>query len=197
MRFLDQYQKYTLENDPNWFISRDEKVLLYFINGFNMYRAWGVGNLATKIEIEGGVILRNIYVKEDCRGQGLFTEVMDEIYLECMMRGIGLFLMPNHFEFSICPFEKPQEAKIITLYEQKREDLYKVYEKMGFKRIKSAYFDMNRSYRTKIINTTISGENQKAQKDEVFSPIQVVENMGFNWLTNAPENLLPFEGIFL
>jgi hypothetical protein len=196
MRFLEDYDKYTLEGNPNWLISKDKNVLLYFVNGFELWKAWDAGNNATRVNVEGGVILRNIYVKEDCRRQGIFSSVMDQICIDFMIENLGLFLFPCHFEFDRCPFDNPKEAKVITLYEQDRKGLYNKYEELGFRKLKSAYYDMDRSYKTKITNTTISGENRKAQKDEIFAGIQMPDNMGHHWMGLASESLIPQE-VFL
>jgi hypothetical protein len=196
MRFLEDFDKYTLEDDPNWLINKDKNVLLYFINGFELYRSWGAGNNATRVNIEGGVILRNIYVKEDSRQLGLFTNLMDQICMDFILKDLGLFLFPCHFECDKCPFENPKEAKVITNYLQDRKDLYNKYEELGFRKLKSAYYDMNRSYKTKITNTTISGTDRKAQKDELFASIQMPDNMDYQWMGLASESLIPQE-VFL
>jgi len=193
MRFLNDFEKYTVEGDPNWFINKDRNVLLYFINGFEIWKSWGAGNNASRINVKDGVILRNIYVKEDSRGLGLFTNLMDQICMDFMLEDLGLFLFPCHFEFDKCPFENPKEAKVITLYEQNRKVLYKKYEEMGFRRMKSAYYDMDRSYKTKIINTSISGEDRKAEKDEAFVALYSPFNMGFQWLGMASASMIPEE----
>jgi hypothetical protein len=196
MRFLRDFEKCTIKGDKNWWINKDKNVLLYFINGFELYRSWGAGNNATRVNVEGGVILRNIYVKEDSRRQGLFTNLMDKICMDFMLEDLGLFLFPCHFEFDRCPFENPKEAKSETDYLQDRTDLYDKYEELGFRRLKSAYYDMDRSYKTKITNTTLSGENRKAQKDELFAAISMPNNMGHHWMGLASESLIP-EEVFL
>jgi hypothetical protein len=68
-----------------------------------------------------------------------------------------------------------------------------MYEELGFRRLKSAYYDMDRSYKTKIINTSISGEDRKAEKDEVFAGIQMPDNMGHHWMGLASESIIPEE----
>ena len=196
MRFLEDFDKYTLEGNPNWWINKDKNVLLYFINGFELWKAWDAGNNATRVNVEGGVILRNIYVKEDCRRQGIFSSVMDQICIDFMLENLGLFLFPCHFEFDRCPFENPKEAKSKTDYLQDRTDLYDMYEELGFRRLKSAYYDMDRTYKTKIINTSISGEDRRAEKDEVFAGIQMPLNMGHHWMGLASESLIP-QKVFL
>jgi hypothetical protein len=139
------------------------------------------------------VILRNIYVKEDCRRQGLFTNLMDQICMDFMLEDLGLFLFPCHFEFDRCPFKNPKEAKVKTDYLQDRKKLYEKYEELGFKKMKTAYYDMDRSYKTKIINTSISGEDRKAEKDEVFAALYSPFNMGFQWLGLASASMIPEE----
>ena len=193
MRFLEDFEKYTIEGDPNWFINKDKNVLLYFVNGFELWKPWGAGNNATRVNVEGGVILRNIYVKEECRGQGLFTKLMDQICIDFMLKDLGLFLFPCYFEFDRCPFDNPKEAKVITNYLQDRKRLYEKYEELGFKKMKTAYYDMDRSYKTKIINTSMSGEDRKADKDEVFAALYMPENMGFQWLGLASASMTPEE----
>ena len=196
MRFLEDFDKYTLEGDPNWWINKDKNVLLYFVNGFEIWKPWGAGNNATRVNVEGGVILRNIYVKEDCRRQGLFTSLMDQMCMDFMLKDLGLFLFPCHFEFDRCPFESPKEAKSETDYMQDRKGLYKKYEELGFRKLKSAYYDMDRSYKTKITNTTLSGESRKADKDELFAAISMPNNMGHHWMGLASESMIP-EEVFL
>lgn len=193
MRFLEDFDKYTLESDPNWFINKDKNVLLYFVNGFEIWKAWGAGNNATRVNVEGGVILRNIYVKEDSRRQGLFTSLMDQMCMDFMLKDLGLFLFPCHFEFDRCPFDNPKEAKFITNYLHDRKRLYEKYEEIGFRRMKTAYYDMDRSYKTKIINTTISGEDRKAEKDEAFAALYSPFNIGFQWLGLASVSMIPEE----
>jgi hypothetical protein len=193
MRFLRDFEKCTIEGDKNWWINKDKNVLLYFINGFELWKAWGAGNNATRVNVEGGVILRNIYVKEDSRRQGLFTNLMDQICMDFMLEDLCLFLFPCHFEFDKCPFENPKEAKVKTDYLQDRKGLYERYEEMGFRRMKTAYYDMDRSYKTKIINTSISGEDRKAEKDEVFAALYSPFNMGFQWLGLASASMIPEE----
>jgi hypothetical protein len=193
MRFLRDFEKCTIEGDKNWLMNKDKNVLLYFINGFELWKAWGAGNNATRVNVEGGVILRNIYVKEDCRRQGLFTNLMDQICMDFMLEDLGLFLFPCPFEFDKCPFENPKEAKVKTDYLQDRKGLYKKYEEMGFRRMKTAYYDMDRSYKTKIINTSISGEDRKAGKDEVFAALYSPFNMDFQWLGLASASMIPEE----
>ncbi len=193
MRFLRDFEKCTIEGDKNWWINKDKNVLLYFINGFELWKAWDAGNNATRVNVEGGVILRNIYVKEDSRGLGLFTNLMDQICMDFMLEDLGLFLFPCHFEFDKCPFENPKEAKVKTDYLQDRKKLYEKYEELGFRKLKSAYYDMDRTYKTKIINTSISGEDRKAEKDEVFAGIQMPLNMGHHWMGLASESLIPQE----
>ena len=193
MRFLEDFDKYTLESDPNWWINKDKNVLLYFVNGFEIWKAWGAGNNATRVNVEGGVILRNIYVKEDSRRQGLFTSLMDQMCMDFMLKDLGLFLFPCHFEFDRCPFDNPKEAKFITNYLHDRKRLYEKYEEIGFRRMKTAYYDMDRSYKTKIINTTISGEDRKAEKDEAFAALYSPFNIGFQWLGLASVSMIPEE----
>jgi hypothetical protein len=193
MRFLEDFEKYTIDGDPNWWINKDKNVLLYFINGFELWKAWGAGNNASRVNVEGGVILRNIYVKEDSRRQGLFTNLMDKICMDFMLEDLGLFLFPCHFEFDKCPFENPKEAKVKTDYLQDRKGLYEKYEEMGFRRMKTAYYDMDRSYKTKIINTSISGEDRKAEKDEVFAALYSPFNMDFQWVGLASASMIPEE----
>jgi hypothetical protein len=48
MRFLEDFEKYTIDGDPNWWINKDKNVLLYFINGFELYRSWGGGMFCSK-----------------------------------------------------------------------------------------------------------------------------------------------------
>ena len=193
MRFLEDFDKYTLEGDPNWWINKDKNVLLYFVNGFELYRSWGAGNNATRVNVEGGVILRNIYVKKDSRRQGLFTSLMDQMCMDFMLEDLGLFLFPCHFEFDRCPFESPKEAKSETDYLLDRKGLYDMYEELGFKKMKTAYYDMDRSYKTKIINTSMSGEDRKTKKDEVFAALYSPFNMGFQWLGMASASMIPEE----
>jgi hypothetical protein len=193
MRFLRDFEKCTIEGDKNWLMNKDKNVLLYFINGFELWKAWDAGNNATRVNVEGGVILRNIYVKEDSRGLGLFTNLMDQICMDFMLEDLGLFLFPCHFEFDRCPFDNPKEAKIITNYLQDRKKLYEKYEELGFKKMKTAYYDMDRSYKTKIINTSISGEDRKAEKDEAFVALYSPFNMGFQWLGMASASMIPEE----
>lgn len=193
MRFLRDFEKCTIEGDPNWWINKDKNVLLYFVNGFEIWKAWGAGNNATRVNVEGGVILRNIYVKEECRGQGLFTNIMDQMCMDFMLKDLGLFLFPCHFEFDRCPFDNPKEAKVITNYLQDKKRLYEKYEEIGFRRMKTAYYDMDRSYKTKIINTTISGEDRRAEKDEMFAALYSPFNIGFQWLGLASVSMIPEE----
>jgi len=196
MRFLRDFEKCTIEGDQNWWINKDKNVLLYFINGFELYRSWGAGNNATRVNVEGGVILRNIYVKEDSRGLGLFTNLMDQICMDFMLEDLGLFLFPCHFEFDKCPFENPKEAKVKTDYLQDRKGLYEKYEEIGFRRMKTAYYDMDSAYKTKITNTTLSGKSRKADKDELFAAIYMPDNMGHHWMGLASESMIPQE-VFL
>lgn len=195
MSFLD-FSDYKVGGEKGWMINKEENVLIYIISGFELYRAWGAGNCATRVAIEDGYILRNIYVKKECRNRGIFRKYMDDIYMALIGRNLGLFLLPCPYEFTLCPFENPEKARVVQDYEDSREYLYKKYIDMGFYKIKTGYYNMDSSYKSKVVNTMICGENRKAARDELFAPIKVEKNYGFHWLGAATHSIIP-EEVFL
>lgn len=192
MSFLD-FEDYVI-NGEMWKINRDKTVIIY-ISSFRLYRAWGKGNIASPIDDHTCYVLRNIYVRPEARRQGVFTDHMDQMYCYCMFRNIPLFLMPAPFSFDICPFQSPGKAKVIPHYLQERKTLYDMYTALGFVCVKSAYYNPEESHRTKIINTTISGDPKKrrANENEAFAPIMVKENFGYQWLATPYHPILPEE----
>lgn len=186
MKFLD-FEDYQIGNDL-WKVNKDRTVLVHF-TGFQLLRAWGIGNIASPIDHVPCYTLKNIYVRPDVRGKGLFTSYMDQIYCYFIFHNIPLFLFPAPFSFDICPFSNPKKADIKPDYLQDRKKLYEKYTSLGFTPIKSAYYNPDESHRTKIINTTISGDpdNRKAIENEIFAPVTQKGNFGYCWL-GIPNN---------
>ena len=174
---------YSADEDENWWINSEKNVLIR-IGHSSIYRAWGVGNIASKYETEDILTLGNIYVKEDCRGRGLFKKYMEELLLYASMRNKALILFPTPYEFDKCPFKYGKKARVVEdKTVAKKERLISWYREFGLDPVKTAYYG-DKPIVGDVVNTMISGESEprKARKNEYFARMIMPENFGGQFL---------------
>lgn len=186
-RMLD-FESYTIAGEKNWLINRERTVIIRL--GIPViYKALGEG-LATAVKNDSLVILQNIYVKKDMRGNGIFAKYFDDIHLHLAAHYISFALFPTPFEFSVCPFKHPKRAQVIPDHSnEKKERLVDRYIQLGLGPVKTAYF--NKIGNDSLLCTQISGESvpRLADKGEYFLALSLPENFGGQFLGISNANL--------
>jgi ribosomal protein S18 acetylase RimI-like enzyme len=174
---------YSTDDSNNWLINSDKTVLIR-VGIASIMKSWGIGLLAEEANFQDILLLQNIYVKPECRGQGLFKEYMDKLDYYVAMRNKAFILFPTPFEFDKDPFEYGKNARVIESRDiAKKERLIGWYKNYGLEPVKTAYYG-RRAIIGGLVNTSISGEEKprKAEKGEYFAKMTIPSNFGYQYL---------------
>jgi len=195
------YSRFMFDGEE-WIANKD-KTLLACIMRPPIFRAWGVGNMASMVSFDDILLLRNVYVLPEARGKGVFREFMDDLFNEVARKQKAMLVFPTAFEIDGDPINDPKSADIIVDYDQeKKDELRDWYLEFDFKPVKSAYYSIRKPIIGDLVNTMISGEQEprKARKDEFFAPISIKQNfngqfLGINFSVYIPQALFYEEEI--
>lgn len=174
---------YSADDSNDWLINSDKTVLLR-IGTASIMKSWGMGLIAEEANFQDILLLQNIYVKPEYRGQGLFKKYIEELDSYVFIRNKAFILFPTPFEFDKDPFKYGRTAKVIEDRDMaKKENLINTYKKFGLIPVKTGYYG-SKAVVGDLINTMISGEEKprKAEKGEYFAKLTIPSNFGCQYL---------------
>ena len=184
---MNGWSNFSADGDKDWLINKEETVIIK-ISGVQIRQSKG-WNLSRIVSFDDIYMLHNIYVKPSARGNGLFRETLDEVYMYLAARNKALVLFPTPFEFKKCPFEYGYDANIYEILDkEQREKLIEFYKSFGLNPCKTGYAGKKMMVTLPngetITHTDISGEEtrRKANNGEYFFVMVAPYNFGYQYL---------------
>lgn len=191
-RMWKSWSKTTID-DRGWLIREDKKVLVCVEPG-HLMKAFGIGNMSQKVRFDDLYVLRNIYVLPEYRREGIFTQVMEDIYDWMAMNDLAIILFPSSFELVGDVINSPSKVKVEYGDEEESKRLEEWYKEFGFSPVKTGLYSNRCSYKNGVYNSMIfeqDGSHRRAVKDEYYANVGIEKNIGKSILGSSFSLYIP------